>query len=205
MPWFLGSVVLPAGRRGQVARGRGGEAAGDRGFTLIELLVVIIMATVLAAIAAPSWLNFVNSQRLSTAQEAAFNALREAQTKSRQNRRAWAVCFRTNGSDKSARAEYAVQPVQTSGNPCATASWKPMSTDVDSGVELANSSNLPNISGQYVAQFNERGWLSEDAAAGKRVVFQMANQPELKMYSCVYVETLLGALRGARDQKNCAE
>ena len=47
----------------------------NRGFTLIELLVVIIIIGALSAIAAPSWLAFINRQRVNKVNEATFTSL----------------------------------------------------------------------------------------------------------------------------------
>lgn len=52
----------------------------EKGFTLIELLAVTVMVGVMAAIAAPSWSAFTNSQRLSAGQTTLFNAIRSAQS-----------------------------------------------------------------------------------------------------------------------------
>jgi prepilin-type N-terminal cleavage/methylation domain-containing protein len=54
----------------------------DRGFTLTEVLVVIIIAGVLAGIAAPSWLTFVDRQRLTTVRSELLLKIKEAQAKS---------------------------------------------------------------------------------------------------------------------------
>lgn len=56
------------------------------GFTLIEVLVVVIIAGILAAIAAPGWLAFLNRQRVSAVESDLIQTLKNAQQDAIQRR-----------------------------------------------------------------------------------------------------------------------
>lgn len=58
----------------------------SQGFTLLELLVVIVMIAVLAAIAAPSWLAFLNNQRIGAVRSDLVSTLSNLQEDSQQRR-----------------------------------------------------------------------------------------------------------------------
>ncbi len=65
------------------------------GFTLIEMLVVITMVGILSAIAAPSWINFIEGRRANVVNEAVLQALRQAQSEAKKNKLSYIVGFKT--------------------------------------------------------------------------------------------------------------
>ncbi|GAB4473488.1 MAG: hypothetical protein OHK0037_33930 [Elainellaceae cyanobacterium] len=73
MKWFLQRSFW----RSHSAQARLNSRAA--GFTLTEVLVVVVLISVLAAIAAPSWVALLNRQRLTSAANDVLQALRQAQ------------------------------------------------------------------------------------------------------------------------------
>lgn len=68
--------------------------SSNTGFTLLELLVVIMIVGILSAIAAPSWLNFLNQRRVSAVNEAIWGAIKEAQSEAKTGKVNYSMSFR---------------------------------------------------------------------------------------------------------------
>lgn len=65
------------------------------GFTLVEMLVVIIIVGILSSIAAPSWINFVNQRRVNVVNDAVLQAIQQARSEAKKNKRDYSVSFKT--------------------------------------------------------------------------------------------------------------
>jgi len=59
---------------------------GDAGFTMIELLIIVLIVGIFASIAAPSWLGFINRQRVRTVNDRVFQSLRLAQSEAKRTK-----------------------------------------------------------------------------------------------------------------------
>jgi prepilin-type N-terminal cleavage/methylation domain-containing protein len=66
---------------------------GDGGFTLLELIVIVLILGILSSIAAPSWLAFINRQRVRTVNDRVFQSLRLAQSEAKRTKRDITVTF----------------------------------------------------------------------------------------------------------------
>jgi len=66
---------------------------GDGGFTIVELIVIVLVLGILSSIAAPSWLAFINRQRVRTVNDRVFQSLRLAQSEAKRTKRDITVTF----------------------------------------------------------------------------------------------------------------
>src|SRR5919199_25028 len=72
---------------------------GDGGFTLLEVLIIVILVGIFASIAAPSWLAFINRQRVRTVNDRVFQSLRLAQSEAKRTKRDIKIEFKSNASN----------------------------------------------------------------------------------------------------------
>lgn len=174
----------------------------EAGFTLMEMIVVVVLVAILATMAAPNFLAMLNRQRLADAQAEAMSAIREAQAKARQEKRSWQACFQDNGT----QVRWFVSPIRPgSANTCATAPgpWNNLVGQDSSIIQIDSTSSNLN-SGFYSVAFLSNGWVdlamtpAVSTENGNRITFKLRNQSGGSK-RCVFVATLLGAVRTASD------
>ena len=77
LPYLIGNLSHRQRTKNHDATGLSQNADG---FTLIEILVVLVIVGVLSAIIAPSWLGFLNNQRLGTSRDLLFRTINQARS-----------------------------------------------------------------------------------------------------------------------------
>ncbi|OWY61523.1 hypothetical protein B7486_63345 [cyanobacterium TDX16] len=177
----------------------------NSGFTLIETLATVIIVGVLAAIAAPSWVGFIDTRRLNAAQDRVFYTIQEAQSNAKRDKITWEACFRNDGT-RVVRAVHPRVASNTSWNCTQATNWQPILDEGSQFVTINStySTLRENPTGYYRVRFRFDGALdTQDGGAGNqqgRITLTArygGNNPK----RCVIVSTLLGALRSAQDNQ----
>jgi prepilin-type N-terminal cleavage/methylation domain-containing protein len=153
------------------------------GFTLLEMLVVVLTIAILSAIALPSWLSFVNVRRLNTAQDQVYLAIREAQRQATKEKLTWQVSFR----EQNTIIQWAVHPATLN---TANANWN----NLDSNVRFDKETTLQQSNGIRQLGFDYRGH------PNKLIRITLYSKSGGQAKRCVYVSTLLGTMRTAKEQ-----
>ncbi len=170
-----------------------------KGFTLLETLIVVMIMGIMAALATPSWLRFVENQRLFAAQSKIYRVMKQSQNNAMRTKSTWEACFR----EENYRIQWSVH--QPGSDTCAPAGivWNDLGV---SNIQIYNENNDKNEcettldqgsniascrgNGPWRVQFNYLGHVN--SRLGQITIVTKNNNQNQR---CVYVSTLLGALR----------
>nr|WP_290223429.1 hypothetical protein [Trichocoleus desertorum] len=165
------------------------------------------MIGVLAAIAAPSWLTFVNRQRVIAGQDQVLGALQETQREAKRQKRSYSVSFR----NQNRVPQYAIAPAGTADT---SKDWKNLlSSDNIKPGQLLVYTNLQSENKKVASPgtitptgditFDYRGVLPRDADTGLQIAVAIPQRDNLTQpidgtKRCVTVKTILGNMEAEK-------
>jgi prepilin-type N-terminal cleavage/methylation domain-containing protein len=187
----------------------------DRGFTLTEVLVVIIIAGVLAGIAAPSWLTFVDRQRMTTIRSELLLKVKEAQAKSLRTKTLQSVVIENPNPGVTRPTVSVVQSSRDATGALVIGTADPGKKTL--GGENSSSFVLQVLPSTATSTapltFNYSGTVESPKTALGSLVTSSNNTTALLMYrvkpranstsisACLIVDTLIGAIREVTDDQ----
>jgi type IV fimbrial biogenesis protein FimT len=167
---MLGSGCRCRSIRGQVLRWSHDQGLAQRppqGFTLVEILIALAIASILAALAAPSFTSFINNTRLSSAAMLLVSDLNHARSEAIKRNSRVLICVRNSAGTDCAtgtnwQAGWLVCTDADSDNACdATTTTNPNPIDV----RPALNNKLTLTGSAAVLRFNPNGTQGSGAAA----------------------------------------
>jgi len=157
------------------------------GFTLLEVLVVIAAIGILATAAAPSWVAFTNTRKLNSASDKVYLGLQRAKRQAQRTKTTWQFSIR----EKENLVQWAVHPETVNPN---DANWNSLDSNVvldeETTLLLRKSTQVRHI------QFDYRGSVRKPPLG--RITLSIRYGGKAKR--CVYISTILGAIRTAKER-----
>jgi len=199
-------------RKSYLARNRGKRQGG---FTLIEVLIVVLMIGILSSIAAPSWLGFLNQQRVNRANDVVLRSLQGTQSEARKTKRNYSFAIRMGSNGVPEVASFP----DSDGNQTPS-NWKSVGADLSlaanqiwAGTNLSGTntgSGAPNAitttpTGKIL--FDNTGVLRSSAKSLTNplsiTLGQFGSAPtNNNTMRCIQITTLLGSME-ARQGEPC--
>ena len=167
-------------------------------------MIAIVIVGILAAIATPSWLNFINTRRLAVASDQVYRAMREAQSNAKRDKITWQTSFQENNGV----VQWAVHPADPNSFIPTTISWNNLDQnlqvykDKNKLNQCETTLNQPNnncpATGPWRIQFDYKG--RPQAGISELGQITLSIKDNSRVLRCVYVYTILGAIATGQEQ-----
>jgi len=200
-----GAQTQPGNERLKLCTGKAAQLPDELnwGFTLIETMIAIVIVGVLAAIATPGWIKFINTRRLSFAQNQVYRAMREAQSNAKRDKITWQASFRENDG----AVQWAVHPADPNQFIPASIGWNSLDSNIQVYKDKNNlnqcettlsqpSASCPAIS-PWRVQFDYKGRPKAGASELGQITLSIKDGGQAQR--CVYIATVLGAMQTGHD------
>jgi type II secretory pathway pseudopilin PulG len=174
---------------------------GDGGFTLLEVLIIVILVGIFASIAAPSWLAFINRQRVRTVNDRVFQSLRLAQSEAKRTKRDIKIEFKSNASNPP------VDPPTVTFTPSLATGGSTQTLnaggEIKPGTIKLSAASCPvgACTAATALTFNYNGVVDPVTNPGLPLVVTVS-AVKGGSKQCVIVETLLGSMRTDEGEFN---
>jgi type II secretory pathway pseudopilin PulG len=186
------------------------STAPNAGFTMLETLIIIAILGIFCAIASPSWLMFINNQRLKVSVDRAYWAMELAQSNAKRDKIAWQSSFKQVGENLQVAVHKAeITPAQVPAN-----QWKSLEPDIqinehDTTFDKVNenTNKIKKNGTVWRAMFNFKGCpvLSDRnddcTSVGAKGTLTLSHPNLQSGDRCVIISTLIGHQRTSQRQK----
>ncbi|MEH1850076.1 MAG: type II secretion system protein [Nostoc sp.] len=191
----------------------------NSGFTLPEMLVVVVLIGILATLGISNWLAFVEIHRLNTAQNEVYYAMRQAQSQATKDKLTKQATFRIQNGvvqwavHQAEAGQFIPNAVKTNGN-----LWHNLEPNTGIDEEENNKGKKETTLRKQTSQqvwrviFNYQGCPiyevgDECTNTSLRTLGQITlySQNAGKVKRCVYVSTILGAIKTGNDHQRANE
>ncbi|OYD94107.1 prepilin-type cleavage/methylation domain-containing protein [Nostoc sp. 'Peltigera membranacea cyanobiont' 213] len=182
----------------------------NSGFTLPETLVVVLLIGILATLGIPNWLAFVETRRLNTAQNQVYLAMRQAQSQATKEKLTWQASFRIQNGiiqwsvHQAEAGQFITDAVKSNRN-----LWNNLEPNTRIDEEDNSKGKKETTLQKHASQqmwrvlFNYHGCpiseVGNQCTIGGlgQITFYSLNGGKARR--CVYVSTILGAMRTGKD------
>ena len=164
------------------------------GFTLIEVLAVVVIVAVLSAIAAPSWLQYMNNQRIGAVNNDLSQSIKRAQQDAIQQRQSVKVTVNVGAASPSIN----VDPTVDTGINFAGDGFDIVLAQ-GSGIREDTIALVPPVTGGVIETliFDYQGNVSRENSLPYVIKVDTVGNPSRQQ--CVIVANIIGSIKTARE------